>query len=144
MRKSGDWSNYIQTDYLMWYATPIYYTIISSFPQKSCNNVLGYFFFIFPYLNISFFIQMPEPTMIKKCRIVHASFSNSQGSGRRLVKICVITRQNGSEMLTAQFVDTSTDLTTANLLNMIRMWWFYVSLNWINDIKTLFVIFHGF
>ena len=129
----------------MWYATPIYYTIISSFLQKSCNNGdngLGFFFH--RYLNISFFNQMPEPTMIKKCRRVQMSFSNNQGSGRRLVKICVITRQNGSEMLTAQFVDTSTDLTTANLLNMIRMWWFYVSLNWINDIKTLFVIFHGF
>lgn len=64
---------------------------------------------------------MPEPTMIKTCRIVNVSFSNSQGSGRRLVKICVITRQNGSEMLTAQFVDTGTDLTTANLLDIIRM-----------------------
>ena len=62
---------------------------------------------------------MPEPTMIKKCRIVHASFSNSQGSGRRLVKICVVTRQNGSEILTAQFVGTSTDLTTTNLLDIL-------------------------
>ena len=104
----------------MCYAAPIYCTIISSFVQKSCNNGLG-FFFIFMYLNISFFNQMPEPTMIKKCRRVQMSFSNSQGSGRRIVKICVITRQNGSEMLTAQFVDTSTDLTTPNLLNMIRM-----------------------
>ena len=64
---------------------------------------------------------MPEPTMIKKCRRVNVNFSNSQGSGRRLVKICVIKRQNGSEILTAQFVDTGTDLTTANLLDIIRM-----------------------
>ena len=62
---------------------------------------------------------MPEPTMIKKCRRVNVSFSNSQGSGRRLVKICVVTRQNGSEILTAQFVGTSTDLTTTNLLDIL-------------------------
>ena len=87
---------------------------------------MGIFFHISVYLNIFFFFQMPEPTMIKKCRRVNVSFSNSQGSGRRLVKLCVITRQNGSEILTAQFVDTGTDLTTANLLDMIRMWWFHL------------------
>ena len=62
---------------------------------------------------------MPEPTMIKTCRRANVSLSNSQGPGTRLVKICVITRQNGSEILTAQFVDTSTNLTTANLLDII-------------------------
>ena len=65
---------------------------------------------------------MPEPTTIKQCKTVNVSLTNSLGqSRRRLVKICVITRQNGCEIITAQFVDTGMVLTTANLLDMIRM-----------------------
>ena len=64
---------------------------------------------------------MPEPTMIKKCRRANVSLSNSQGSGTRLVKFCIITRQNRPESLTAQFVDTGMDLLPANLLDMINL-----------------------
>ena len=48
------------------------------------------------------------------------NFSNSQGSGTRLVKFCIIKRQNHPESLTAQFVDTGMDLLPANLLDMIN------------------------
>ena len=41
---------------------------------------------------------MPEPTIIKQCRKGNVNFPNTQGSGRRLVKICV-TKQNGSEII---------------------------------------------
>ena len=66
---------------------------------------------------------MPEPTIIKQCRKVNVNFPNTQGSGRRLVKICV-TKQNGSEIITAHFVDTGVNPTiTPNLLELdvIRM-----------------------
>ena len=63
---------------------------------------------------------MSDPTIIKQCRRVNVSFFNTQGSGRRRVRICV-TRQNGSEIFTAQFLDTGINLTTANMLDMIRM-----------------------
>ena len=63
---------------------------------------------------------MSDPTIIKQCRRVNVSFFNTQGSGRRRVRICV-TRQNGSEIFTAQFLDTGINLTTDNMLDMIRM-----------------------
>ena len=76
---------------------------------------------MFRYLNVSSYNQIPEPTMIKKCRKANVNFSNSQGSGTRLVKFCIITRQNRPESLTAQFVDTGMDLLPANLLDMINL-----------------------
>ena len=61
--------------------------------------------------------------MKKECREANVNFFNSQGSGTRLVKFCIITtRQNGSEIKTAQFVDTGMDLIqTTNLLDMIQI-----------------------
>ena len=58
---------------------------------------------------------MSDPIIIKQCRRVSISFFNTQGSGRRRVRICV-TRQNGSETFTAQFLDTGMNLTTANAM----------------------------
>ena len=54
---------------------------------------------------------MSDPIIIKQCRRVSISFFNTQGSGRRRVRICV-SRQNGSETFTAQFLDTGMNLTT--------------------------------
>ena len=54
---------------------------------------------------------MSDPIVIKQCRIVSVSFFNTQGSGRRRVRICV-SRQNGSETFSAQFLDTGMNLTT--------------------------------
>ena len=61
---------------------------------------------------------MAEPT--KQCRKVHVNFSSKKGMVTRLVKICV-TRQNGSEIITSEFVDKEKDITNLNLLDMIRM-----------------------
>ena len=66
------------------------------------------------------FFQMSDPTIVKQCRRVNVSFFNTQGSGRRRVRICV-SRQNGSETITAQFLDTGINLTTANLLDKIQI-----------------------
>ena len=69
---------------------------------------------------------MSDPTIVKQCRRVNVSFFNTQGSGRRRVRICV-SRQNGSETITAQFLDTGINLTTANLLDKIQIQKFKVT-----------------
>ena len=80
--------------------------------------ILLNFFSNFNTYLIFLYFQMPEPT--KQCRKVHVNFSSKKGVVTRLVKICV-RRQNGSEIITSEFVDKEKDITNLNLLDMIRM-----------------------
>ena len=66
---------------------------------------------------------MPEPMMIKQCRRINVSFSNTQGHGRKLVRICAKIQNGPAEIITTPtpFLDTGESLfiAIANLLDMI-------------------------
>ena len=91
------------------------------------------FFFTLNQCLFSVFFQMPEPTIIKQCRRINLSFSNSQGLGRKLVRICSKIQNGPAEITTTPtpFIDhrqclicvldtgESLFIAFANLLDMI-------------------------
>ena len=66
---------------------------------------------------------MQEPIIIKQCRRINVSFSNTQGFGRKLVRICVKIQNDPGEIITppTPFLDTGESLfiAIANLLDMV-------------------------